>query len=157
MNRTLLMCVCALIFFGCGSKNNNPIPSNKPDYKALIIGKWKNVKDTIREYTNNKLTRTLPVIINPNNYFSFKSDGTGSLAPRDQPIRPLTYTLSGNTLTTNYAANTGGFTHPMYIFQEEIRELSSSALYIHYVNRETDDQGNVYLEVEESYYTKLSN
>jgi hypothetical protein len=156
MNRILLLCACALIFFGCGSKNNNPTPSNKPNYKALIIGKWGNEKDTIREYTNDKLMRTVPVT--PNGYITFFNDGTASFKGGDPPVRPLTYMINDNILTTNFPAYNNGIYHYTAVsYQEEIREITSSTLYTHYVNRETDDKGNVYLEVQESHYTKLSN
>lgn len=156
MNKTLLLCAFALIFFGCGSKNNNPTPSNKPDYKALIVGKWGNAKDTIREYTNDKLTKT-HVINTQGDSYDFKADGTGIQKWTTLTI-PYTYTLSDKTLSVHsFAVKDGGATYPANDFSQEIKSLTTNELVLFYQNIDVDSQGNTYKEVEIDHYFKLSN
>lgn len=156
MKNILLMCAAALIFFGCG-KNNDPAPIDKPDYKALIIGKWGNQKDTIYEYTNNKLTHTTVVQTSSNEYTEYKADGIGN-GQWSTLLTPFTYTLADKTITYKIPAiKENGTTYPPKQFNEEIKTLNKTQLVTYYENIDIDQQGNVYKEVEIDHYTKLSN
>ncbi|WP_091217228.1 hypothetical protein [Mucilaginibacter gossypiicola] len=155
MNKTMLLCACALIFFGCGSKNNNPTPS-KPDYKTLIIGKWGNAKDTIREYTNDKLTKT-HITNTQGDSYDFKADGTGIEKWTTLTI-PYTYILSDKTLSFHtFSVKDGAATYPGNDFSFEIKSLTTNELILFYQNVDVDSKGNVYKEVEIDHYFKLSN
>ncbi|MEO3403854.1 hypothetical protein AAFN85_08110 [Mucilaginibacter sp. CAU 1740] len=156
MKKVLLMCAAALVIFGCGSKSNNPTPTNKPDYKSLIIGKWVNEKDTIYEYTNNKLTHTTVVKIIANTYVEYKADGTG--ADHWTYLIPFTYTITDKTVSYKIPPiHDNGSTYPASEYSEEIKMLNGTQFVTRYENVDTDQQGNVYKEVEMDYYTKLTN
>lgn len=155
MNKVLLVCACALIFFGCGSKNNNPTPS-KPDYKALIIGKWGNAKDTIREYTNDKLTKT-HITNTQGDSYEFKTDGTG-IEKWNTATIPYTYTVNDKTLSFHsFAYKDGPVTYPEDDYSYEIKSFTANELVLFYQSVDVDSKGNTYKEVEIDHYFKLSN
>jgi hypothetical protein len=152
MKKNLLICAVALVIFGCGSKSSNPTPT-KPDYKKLIIGKWATEHDTIREYTNDKLTRTY-VVNTTGNYMEFKADGTGSEG-WSKLIFPYTYAITDKVLNIKKAAiKDGSAEYPATEFSWEIKELTSNHLFVYYENIDTDSKGNVYKEIEHDHYSK---
>lgn len=150
------MCAAALVIFGCGSKSNNPTP-NKTDYKALVVGKWGNSKDTIYEYTNNKLTRTTVVKVPNDEYLEFKTDGTGNLQ-WDGLLRPFIYTITDKTIGYKTAVVVeNGTTYPSRQYSEDIKTVNKTQLVTYYENVDIDQQGTVYKEVEIDHYSKLAN
>ncbi|GAB3936849.1 hypothetical protein [Mucilaginibacter myungsuensis] len=120
-------------------KSLPPSPSSNAETdaknRALLLGKWYEIADTVREYKNGKLVRTSHPIVTPGDYQAFTPDGYWTEVLRgNSSQRQIKYTLKGNIIKMDHEAYTnGGITEPAYSKNTYIKTLNATTL-INFVN-----------------------
>ncbi len=141
----LLLAVAVIGITACSKKNDAKPSSN-------IVGKWNEISDTTKNYTNGTLTETDAEPVT-GDYAQFNSDGSGTTSAGGS-ITKFNYTISGSTLTIKVPTQIiDGMTVDATTENYAIKTLTSSQMYLFSDDSETD-AGIVYRMTEATHFTK---
>lgn len=135
------MTIFSVALYGC--KKNTATPSTN----QLIIGKWKLISSSTKEYQNNVLINTTEYTANYNFYITFRSNGTCTIEsnnPSDPGTEEGTYTISDNIITFRDSNGFEGDPNTIY-------EISDSQFVWGY----NDESGN-YRVVSRTIFNKVN-